>query len=50
MLLAWRVSITGPDDLALVDVVTIAATGRLPAVDLSREGLVPADGSPAQSR
>ena len=40
--MAWRAARSGPDDLALVDVLTIAATGGLPRVDTYREGLVPA--------
>ncbi|GEK20274.1 hypothetical protein [Cellulomonas xylanilytica] len=42
LLVAWRAARSGPDDLALVDVLTIARTGRLRAVDTYREGLVPA--------
>ena len=39
---AWWVARTGPDDLALVDVLTISAKGRAPGVDTYCEGLVPA--------
>ena len=42
LLVTWRTARSGPDDLALVDVLTIAATGGLPPVDTYREGLVPA--------
>jgi len=42
LLMSWRTARSGPDDLALVDVLTIAVTGGLPRVDTYREGLVPA--------
>lgn len=42
MLVAWRAAETGPDDLALVDVLTIAAKGGIPPADTYQEGLVPA--------
>ena len=42
LLVAWRASRSGPDDLALVDVLTIARTAKLPRVDTYVEGLVPA--------
>ena len=43
LLVAWRTARSGPDDLALVDVLTDRRDrGRLPRVDTYREGLVPA--------
>lgn len=42
LLVVWRIARTGPDDLALVDVLTIAAKGKVAPVDTYREGLVPA--------
>ena len=42
MVVASRTARTGPDDLALVDVLTIASTGRVPRVDTYQESLVPA--------
>ena len=42
LLLAWRAARSGPADLALVDVLTIARTGTVPRADTYREGLVPA--------
>jgi hypothetical protein len=41
-LVARHVAQTGPDDLALVDVRTIAVRGKLPPVDTFQESLVPA--------
>ena len=42
LLVVWRTARSGPDDLALVDALTIASTGGLARVDTYREGLVPA--------
>ena len=42
LLVAWRTARSGPDDLALVDVLSITATGGLARVDTYQEGLVPA--------
>ncbi|MBO3101972.1 hypothetical protein [Cellulomonas fengjieae] len=42
MVVTWHAARSGPADLALVDVLTIAVTGAPPPVDTFREGLVPA--------